>query len=110
MRFAVVTFGSEGDTRPLAALCRRLLDRGHELKLFAEHSTLSLPQRLGIQCEALAGDVKTTLPIDDPGRDIRLAEVLRAIKAMNSLIADNTAAWMRTVSAYLRSADAILTS
>lgn len=110
MRFAVVTFGSEGDTRPLAALCRGVLDRGHELRLFAEHSTLSLPQRLGIQCEVLAGDVKASLPIGDPRRDIRLSEVLHSIKALNSVIARNTVAWMRTVAPYLSSADAILVS
>ena len=110
MRFAVVTFGSEGDTRPLAALCRGLLDRGHELKLFAEHSTLSLPQHLDIQCEVLAGDVQASLPIGDPRGDIRLSEIMRSIKALNAPIATNTAAWMRTVTPYLRSADAILVS
>ena len=26
MKFAVVTYGTEGDTRPLAALCRALVD------------------------------------------------------------------------------------
>ena len=33
LRLSVVTVGSEGDTRPLAALCRGLLDRGHEVRL-----------------------------------------------------------------------------
>lgn len=110
MRFSVVTFGSEGDTRPLAALCRGLLDQGHEARLFAERSTLTLASRLGVPCEALAGDVESTLPIADPGQEIGLAALLRAIKAMNALIAANSASWMRAVADHARDSDAILFS
>ena len=66
MRFTIVTFGSEGDTRPLAALSRGLLDAGHELKLFADKSTLGRARELSVPCEALEGDVKSVLPIVDP--------------------------------------------
>ncbi len=76
MRLSVVTFGSEGDTRPLAALCRGLLDRGHHLTLFAEHSTLSLPRSLGIPCEILSGDVKSALPIGDPRQALPMSREL----------------------------------
>ncbi len=30
MKFAVLTYGTEGDARPLAFLCRALIDAGHE--------------------------------------------------------------------------------
>src|SRR5262245_50838424 len=106
MRLSVVTFGSEGDTRPLAALCRGLLDQGHEVRLFAEQSTLHLPRRLGIPCEALSGDVKSTLPIADPRTEIRIADVLTTAKAVNKVIASNTASWLRTVAEHARDADA----
>jgi len=110
MRLAILTFGSEGDTRPLAALCRGFQDQGHEIRLFAEHSTLSLAESLGIPCEALSGDVRSALPIADPRQDIRLTDVVKTVKAMNQVIAANTAAWMRTVAPYARNADGILFS
>ncbi|MBB6096379.1 UDP:flavonoid glycosyltransferase YjiC (YdhE family) [Povalibacter uvarum] len=110
MRLSIVTFGSEGDTRPLAALCRGLLDRGHDLTLFAEHSTLSLPRSLGIPCEALSGDVRSALPIADPRQDLHLSDVFRSIKAVNAVIAENSASWLRTVAPHARESDAILFS
>ncbi|MGH8200950.1 MAG: hypothetical protein ACREVO_11400 [Steroidobacteraceae bacterium] len=36
MRFTVVTYGSEGDTRPFVALCCGLIASGHEVRLFAK--------------------------------------------------------------------------
>jgi sterol 3beta-glucosyltransferase len=110
MRLAIVTFGSEGDTRPLAALCRGLLDQGHEVRLFAEQSTLFLPQALGIACETLAGDVKAALPIADPRLEMRPTEVMKSVNALNAVVAANTVSWLRTVTSYAREADAILFS
>lgn len=107
MRLSVVTFGSEGDTRPLAALCRGLLNHGHEVKLFAEQSTLTLPRQLGVPCEALAGDIKSTLPIADPRQEIRVTDVLNTVRAVNAVIATNTASWLRTVAEHASEADAI---
>jgi UDP:flavonoid glycosyltransferase YjiC (YdhE family) len=79
MRLTVLTFGSEGDTRPLGALCRGLLDRGHQLTLFAEPTTLTLPRQLGVPCESLPGEVQSTLPISDPKFEIGLADVLNIV-------------------------------
>ena len=110
MRLSIVTFGSEGDTRPLAALCRGLLDHGHDLKLFAEQSTLSLPRRFGVPCEALPGDVQSTLPIADPKQELRLADVINTTKAMKAILAANSAAWLRIVAEHARASDAILFS
>jgi UDP:flavonoid glycosyltransferase YjiC (YdhE family) len=39
MKFVVATYGTEGDTRPLAALCRALMDAGHRATLLADRST-----------------------------------------------------------------------
>src|SRR5690348_9384765 len=75
LRFSVVTAGSEGDTRPLAALCRGLLDCGHEVKRFADHSTLSLP-RLWVCPAQLQGDIKSILPIADPRQKLRFSDVV----------------------------------
>ena len=32
MKFIVATYGTEGDARPFAALCRGLMDAGHEAR------------------------------------------------------------------------------
>jgi hypothetical protein len=37
MKLVAMTYGSEGDTRPIAALCRALMDAGHEVILLADN-------------------------------------------------------------------------
>lgn len=58
MKFVVATYGTEGDTRPLAALCRALMDAGHETTLLADRSTLGGAAALDVPSVALAGDIK----------------------------------------------------
>jgi hypothetical protein len=58
MKFIVATYGTEGDARPLAALCRGLMDAGHEARLLADAATLSGAQALGVPTTALAGDIR----------------------------------------------------
>jgi UDP:flavonoid glycosyltransferase YjiC (YdhE family) len=108
MRFSVVTCGSEGDTRPLAALCRGLLDRGHELKLFADDSTLTLPRMLGVPCEALQGDIKSILPGGGPQQELRISDIVRVVSAMKDFVGRNQAAWLRAVGEHAQRSDAIL--
>jgi sterol 3beta-glucosyltransferase len=110
VRFSVVTAGSEGDTRPLAALCRGLLDHGHEVKLFADGSTLTLPRTLGVPCEALRGDIKSILPIADPQQKLRFSELLRIGKDLKAFIANHSASWLRAVGEHAGRSDAILFS
>jgi sterol 3beta-glucosyltransferase len=110
VRFSVVTCGSEGDTRPLASLCRGLMDQGHEVRLFADHSTLTLPRILGVPCEPLQGDVKSILPIGDPRQKLRISEVMRVGKELKAWVASHSASWLRTVGEHARRSDAILFS
>lgn len=110
MRYTVVTFGSEGDTRPLAALCRGLLDAGHELTLFAEGATLGRARELGVPCEALPGDVRSILPIVDPMQTLRLSDVLKVGAGLKGILATNLAAWVRTIAAHAKNSDALLFS
>lgn len=58
MRFVAVTCGTEGDVRPLAAVCRALLDAGHEAQLLADASTLGSAQQLGVPTVPLSGDAQ----------------------------------------------------
>ena len=80
MRFTVVTYGSEGDTRPIVALCRGLLDAGHEVRFFAEQSTVGNATTHGVPVEALAGDIKSTLPMDSPSEQLRRRDVMNAVQ------------------------------
>jgi UDP:flavonoid glycosyltransferase YjiC (YdhE family) len=110
MRFTVVTFGSEGDTRPLAALCRGLVDAGHAPMLFAEGATLGRARELGVPCEALPGDVRSILPIVDPMQKLRLADIFKVSKDLQGIIAANMSAWIRRLAAHAKDSDALLFS
>ena len=64
MKFIVATYGTEGDARPFAALCRGLMDTGHEARLLADAATLGTAQILGVPTTPLAGDIRGTLDPD----------------------------------------------
>ena len=110
MRFSVVSYGSEGDTRPIAAVCRGLLDAGHDVLMFCEQSSLDVARSCGVPAEALPGDIKATLPLDDPSTELRGREIVKIAKAGVGVVNDNTLAWMRRVADHARSSDAVLHS
>ena len=64
MKVIVATYGTEGDARPFAALCRGLMDAGHEARLLADAATLGSAQALGVPTTALAGDIRGTFNRD----------------------------------------------
>ena len=64
MKFIVGTYGTEGDARPFAALCRGLMDAGHEARLLADAATLGSAQALGVPATALSGDIRGALTAD----------------------------------------------
>lgn len=111
MRFVVVTYGSEGDTRPLVGVCAGLQAAGHTVTLLAEASTLSPARDLGIPCKALAGDIRTVgggafqKLVAKGGEDVRAA-----LKAVAQVAKENTEAWLAATLEHARRADAILFS
>jgi sterol 3beta-glucosyltransferase len=110
MRFTVVTYGSEGDTRPLVALCQGLIAAGHQVQLFAEQSTMGSAQVHAVPVQALAGDIRSTLPLDDPARELRSRDLLKTVRNGLRVVNSNTAAWMKVVADDARGSDAILFS
>jgi hypothetical protein len=53
MKFIIATYGAEGDARPFAALCRGLMDAGHEARLprcetAPERSATRCPRRAAL--------------------------------------------------------------
>jgi sterol 3beta-glucosyltransferase len=61
MKLLALTYGTEGDTRPLAVLCRALMDAGHEVTLLADGTTLGSARALGVPHAALSGNIKDEL-------------------------------------------------
>ena len=112
MKFAVVTYGTEGDARPLAALCRALMDAGHDARLLADRSTLGSATALGVPCAALSGDIRKALA---PGEALSTAVRQKGgfnstAKALAAIANANTAAWMREVIDATEDCDAVIAS
>jgi len=104
MKLVVVTYGTEGDTRPLAALSRSLLDAGHEVRLLADGATLGSAVALGIPTAHLAGDIRESLR---PSKESRPTDTARALARMANA---NTEAWLRQIVSVGKGCDAIILS
>ena len=110
MKFMVVTYGTEGDTRPLAALCRRLMDTGHDATLLADAATLASAHELGVPTRALAGDIKGVLNPEIAishvvGGGSRVTNTLGALARIANV---NAEAWMREMLAAGSDCDAMI--
>lgn len=102
MRLLLVSYGSEGDTRPLAALGHALAGAGHDVHLLGDASTLGSARALGLPCTALAGDIRAALSADGAMRDIN--------RNLLALSIEHTGDWLRQVLAAGRGCDAIVVS
>ncbi|WP_372006489.1 glycosyltransferase [Tistrella mobilis] len=112
MKFTIVTYGTEGDTRPLAVLARGLMDAGHRVRLLADASTLGSAYALGVPATGLSGDIR---------QDLQPGEVLSALvgdpegvdgtaRAAARVVNPLVEGWMRQVLAAAEGSDAILPS
>ncbi|WP_448168185.1 glycosyltransferase [Burkholderia ambifaria] len=112
MKLVIATYGTEGDTRPLAALGRALMAAGHEVRLLADATTLGSAATLGVPCAPLTGDIRAAIAPDGA-----LADAVRGrggfndtSKALAAIANANTEAWMREVADASAGCDAILVS
>lgn len=112
MKIAVVTYGTEGDARPLAALCHALDAAGHATVLLADASTLGTARRLGVRAQALAGDIQGAL-----GASGSIANVVAqshnpgaAAKALAAIANANAVAWLRQTVEAAQGCDAIVSA
>jgi sterol 3beta-glucosyltransferase len=99
MKLVALTYGTEGDTRPLAALCRALMDAGYHVTLLADRGTLGSARDLGVPHAALAGDIRETLQSVST-----LSSVVAGKNSLNAntqalvrIANENADAWMRQV-------------
>ncbi|MEB2610994.1 glycosyltransferase [Burkholderia cenocepacia] len=112
MKLVIATYGTEGDTRPLAALGRALMDAGHEVRLLADAATLGSAAALGVPSAPLSGDIRHAIAPEGA-----LADAVRGrggfndtSKALAAIANANTGAWMREVVDASAGCDALLVS
>ncbi|WNH48672.1 glycosyltransferase [Stenotrophomonas aracearum] len=105
MRLLAVTYGTEGDTRPLVMLCHGLQGAGHEVMLLAEGGTLGTAQALGVPHAALEGDIHDEV-VALVSRGNNLAAASRGLARMAQR---HVPAWMRQADAAAAGCDAVLT-
>jgi sterol 3beta-glucosyltransferase len=110
MKLTAVTFGTEGDTRPMATLCSALRDAGHDVILLAAEGTLGRARDLGVPHVALAGDIRGMLQPRSGGVSTISGKLgLNATtKALSSVANDNATAWMRQTLESATGRDAII--
>ncbi|MCL7713408.1 glycosyltransferase [Stenotrophomonas mori] len=112
MKFVVVTYGTEGDTRPLAALCHALIAAGHEALLLADGGTLASARALGIPHAALSGDIRAALM---PGQALSAAVREKGgfnhtARALAKIANAQASAWMEQVLEATAACDALIVS
>lgn len=104
MKLLALTYGTEGDTRPLAMLCRGLIDTGHDVTLLADDGTLDSARALGIPHEALEGDIQSEVMALLAGGSSMQA----ATTGLAGIAKRHTASWMRQADTAAQGCDAIL--
>jgi sterol 3beta-glucosyltransferase len=107
MKFVVVTYGTEGDTRPMALLSRALTDAGHEAHLLADGATLDYADKLNVPATALAGDMRSVL-LQDPTLAARGDSFGKTAGAFARIATANSEAWLRATMTAARDCDAII--
>ncbi|AWH23269.1 MULTISPECIES: glycosyltransferase [Stenotrophomonas] len=105
MRLLALTYGTEGDTRPLVMLCHGLRQAGHEVMLLAEQGTLGSARDLGVPHAALEGDIHDEV-VALVARGNNLAAASRGLGRMSGR---HVPAWMAQADAAAAGCDAILT-
>jgi sterol 3beta-glucosyltransferase len=111
MKFLILTYGTEGDTRPLAALGRALMDAGHEVHLLADGATLGTATALGVPATPLAGDIREALRPGGRASELLKKNAFNSTAAELARIANNNAEdWLRAAVATGKGCDAIIFS
>ncbi|MFG3449672.1 glycosyltransferase [Stenotrophomonas sp. NPDC047960] len=104
MRLLAVTYGTEGDTRPLVMLCHGLQAAGHEVMVLAEGGTLGSAQALGVPHAALEGDIHDeVVALVSRGNDMAAAS-----RGLARMAQRHVPAWMRQADVAAAGCDAVL--
>lgn len=104
MKLVILTCGTEGDTRPLAALGHALRAAGHDLVLLGDAHTLSSADELRVPAVPLSGDIRELFA--EWGQKGSRGTARALARLTNS----HTAAWMRETLAVAGGCDGIVAS
>jgi len=105
MRLLALTYGTEGDTRPLAMLCHGLIGAGHAVTLLADGGTLGSAQALDVPHAALEGDIHDdVVALVSRGNGVAAAST-----GLGRMALQHVSGWMRQADAAAEGCDAILT-
>ncbi len=104
MKVLVITFGTEGDVRPLAALCGALRAAGHEAVLLAPEDGLEAARAMGVAAIGLPGAVRATLKAAGTTGDANSATTLA------QLVNANATSWLKLALDHGAGCDIVLTS
>jgi sterol 3beta-glucosyltransferase len=107
MKLLIVTYGTEGDTRPMTLLSRTLMEAGHDAHLLADAATLGYAASLGVPATALAGDIRTVLRQDTTFAR-RGGGFGNTVEAFARIATTNSEAWLRTTIAAAQDCDAVI--
>jgi len=108
MRILLTSYGTEGDTPPMAALTRGLIQSRHEALLLGDASGEALAREAGIPYALLAGDIRDSIEkLLSGGVSRRPGEAARNIA---SLATSHTGAWMSAVLDRAEHCDALVFS
>ncbi|MDY6945615.1 MAG: glycosyltransferase [Pseudomonadota bacterium] len=111
MKLLILTYGTEGDTRPLAALGRALMDAGHAVHLLADGATLGTAAALGVPATSLSGDIREALRPGGRASELLEKNAFSSTAAELARIANNNAeAWLRAAVAAGKGCDAVIFS
>jgi len=109
MKFVVITYGTEGDTRPLAALSRALIDAGHAAHLLADAATLGDAIALGVPATGLPGDIRGAIQASAGlvGRGGGFADTAKTLAGIANAHCE---AWLRATVAAGEGCDCVILS
>lgn len=102
MRLLIITYGTEGDARPLAALGSALMRAGHAVHLLGDADTLDTAVALGVPATALAGDIRGTLA--------RMRAMRQIERALIRIVEARTPEWMQQAMTLGAGCDAVIVS
>jgi sterol 3beta-glucosyltransferase len=112
MKFVFLTYGTDGDTRPLAALAKELIRRGHEARLLADRACAPLALAHGIPFTPLAGDIRQAVLPDGALGTVAQgrADLSRVTRACARIAREHTASWMATAAEAAAGCDVLVFS
>lgn len=89
MRALIITFGTEGDVRPMAALGAALIEAGHAVRFLATADTAEAARALAIPTVELPGAVRAPLSAAGTTGNANGAAALARV------VNDNTSTWLK---------------